>query len=117
MDQRQEPEPNALPAATRAFESEMRRTVRDLAASMEVMQISADAVSGRVGQTHASVAVTAAAAYETAGVINAASTDEKLSVALQGFIARPPREGGRLNGTLRRKGVGGTSGDPVASRR
>ena len=88
MDQRQEPEPNALPAATRAFESEMRRTVRDLAASMEVMQISADAVSGRVGQTHASVAVTVAAAYETAGVVNAVSTDEKLSVAAPG-IYRP----------------------------
>ena len=88
MDQRQEPEPNALPVAIWAFESEMRRTVRDLAASMEVMQISADAVSGRVGQTHASVAVTVAAAYETAGVVNAVSTDEALSVAAPG-IYRP----------------------------
>jgi len=52
------------------------------------MQISADAVSGRVGQTPASVAVTVAAAYETAGVVNAVSTDEKLSVAAPG-IYRP----------------------------
>ncbi|MCJ2140084.1 methyl-accepting chemotaxis protein [Methylobacterium sp. E-066] len=71
-----------LAAATRAFEKETHRTVADLAALAEAMQVSADALSGLVGETTAQMAVAAEASDQTAGVVvSIASAAEQLSVA------------------------------------
>ncbi|MCJ2095546.1 methyl-accepting chemotaxis protein [Methylobacterium sp. J-072] len=71
-----------LAGATRAFEKETHRTVADLAALAEAMQVSADALSGLVGETTAQMAVAAEASDQTAGVVvSIASAAEQLSVA------------------------------------